>query len=68
MNRFGANERHAPEDKQSPNLLTQAYLHYWDKGRRVPADLAARLLEEGYDVEALASPISLMLWQCSAAS
>lgn len=33
--------------------LTRAYLYYWDKGRRVPADLAARLLEEGYDVEAL---------------
>lgn len=33
--------------------LTRAYLFYWDKGYRVPADLAARLLEEGYDVEAL---------------
>jgi len=27
--------------------LTRAYLYFWDKGRRVPADLAARLLEEG---------------------
>ena len=34
-------------------LITRAFLHYWDKGLRVPADLAARLLEEGYDVEAL---------------
>lgn len=33
--------------------LTKAFLFYWDKGQRVPADLAAALLEEGIDVEAL---------------
>lgn len=59
MNRFGLGERpradvraalHQEEGARQP-LLTLAYLHYWDKGRRVPADMAARLIEEGYDVE-----------------
>lgn len=59
MNRFGLGERGAPqplvEDHESRHhpLLTLAYLHWWDKGQRVPADIAARLIEEGYDVEAL---------------
>ena len=58
MNRFGLGERVAPqplvEDHESRHhpLLTLAYLHWWDKGTRVPADIAARLIEEGYDVEA----------------
>lgn len=57
MNRFGLGERVAPhplvEDHESRHhpLLTLAYLHWWDKGTRVPADIAARLIEEGYDVE-----------------
>lgn len=57
MNRFGLGERHAPqplvEDHESRHhpLLTLAYFHWWDKGDRVPADIAARLIEEGYDVE-----------------
>lgn len=57
MNRFGLGERGAPQplvedhdDRRHP-LLTLAYLHWWDKGTRVPADIAARLIEEGYDVE-----------------
>lgn len=33
--------------------LTKAYLFFWDRGMRVPADLAAKLLEDGYDVEAI---------------
>lgn len=60
MNRFGMNEGSRydaslvldPEPGCRVPLLTQAYLHYWDKGQRVPADLAARLIEEGHDVEA----------------
>lgn len=51
MNRFGLGERHAPQplvdnhdDRRHP-LLTLAYLHWWDKGQRVPADVAARLIE-----------------------
>jgi len=32
--------------------ITRAFLFYWDKGERVPADLAAALLEDGIDVEA----------------
>lgn len=32
--------------------LTRAFVFFWDHGMRVPADLAARLLEEGIDVEA----------------
>lgn len=49
MNRFGLGERGCPEphDQQRHPLLTLAYLHYWDKGMRVPADIAARLIEEG---------------------
>lgn len=31
--------------------LTRAHLFFWDKGLRVPADLAAILLSEGYDIE-----------------
>lgn len=31
--------------------LSRAYHFFWDKGRRVPADLAARLIERGIDVE-----------------
>lgn len=31
-----------------PGCLTLAYLHWWDKGKRIPADLAARLIEKGY--------------------
>lgn len=41
-----------PRPFRRPAILTQAYLHYWDKGMRVPADIAARLIEEGYDFEA----------------
>lgn len=33
--------------------IDRAYAHFWEKGRRVPADLAARLIEQGIDVEAL---------------
>ncbi|MCX4025653.1 hypothetical protein H0A36_28290 [Endozoicomonas sp. SM1973] len=33
--------------------LTRAYLHFWDHGKTLPLDLAARLVEDGYDVEAL---------------
>lgn len=55
MNRFGLGERGAPqplvEDHESPPPLTLAYLQWWDKGARVPADIAARLIEEGYDVD-----------------
>jgi hypothetical protein len=57
VNRFGLGERGAPQplvdDHESRHhpLLTLAYLHWWDKGTRVPADIAARLIEEGYDVE-----------------
>jgi len=60
MNRFGLGERGTPqplagpdEDTPTTPLLTLAFLHYWDKGQRVPADMAARLIEQGYDVEAL---------------
>lgn len=56
MNRFGLGEKHTPRETEHtnhPSLLTRAHLHYWDKGLRVPADVAARLIEEGYDVEAL---------------
>lgn len=57
MNRFGLGERGIPQplvehDDRRPALLTLAYLHYWDRGMRVPADIAARLIEDGYDVEA----------------
>lgn len=57
MNRFGLGEPGCPEpqDQQRHPLLTLAYLHYWDKGQRVPADIAARLISEGHDVEALES-------------
>jgi len=59
MNRFGLGERHCPnpDDDLHTNkpLLTLAYLHYWDKGMRVPADIAARLIEEGYGAEATKS-------------
>lgn len=58
MNRFGLGEPHTPQplcgpDEDIPHtpLLTLAFLHYWDKGARVPADVAARLIEQGYDVE-----------------
>lgn len=57
MNRFGLGAQHAPqplvEDHESSHhpLLNLAYLHWWDKGARVPADIAARLIEEGYDVD-----------------
>lgn len=51
MNRFGLGERNTPEPhEQHPPLLTLAYLHYWDKGQRVPADIAARLIEEGREM------------------
>ena len=56
MNRFDIDERGAPqplvEDHESRHhpLLTLDYLHWWDKGNRVPADIAARLIEERYDV------------------
>lgn len=55
MNRFGANERNAPPptERGDMDLLTKAFLFFWDKGQRVPADLAALLIEEGHDVEAL---------------
>lgn len=53
MNRFGLGERRCPNPDNDLHtnkpLLTLAYLHYWDKGMRVPADIAARLIEEGYD-------------------
>jgi hypothetical protein len=49
MNRFGLGERGTPqplagpdEDTPTTPLLTLAFLHYWDKGQRVPADMAAR--------------------------
>lgn len=52
MNRFGLGEPHTPQplcgpDEDIPHtpLLTLAFLHYWDKGARVPADVAARLIE-----------------------
>jgi hypothetical protein len=32
--------------------ITRAFFFFWDRGMRVPADLAARLLEDGIDVEA----------------
>lgn len=49
MNRFGLGypDTPSPEDEPRTPLLTLAYLHYWDKGQRVPADIAARLIEEG---------------------
>lgn len=55
MNRFGLGypDTPSPEDEPRTPLLTLAYLHYWDKGQRVPADIAARLIEEGVNVEAL---------------
>ena len=46
MNRFGLGERGAPrplveaddhESRHQHPLLTLAYLHWWDKGQRVPA-------------------------------
>lgn len=49
MNRFGLGEKHTPRETEHtnhPSLLTRAHLHYWDKGLRVPADVAARLLRE----------------------
>jgi hypothetical protein len=63
MNRFGLNE--LPEVgavlhlENRPTYLTLAYLHWWDKGKRIPADLAARLIEDGYDVEALEKNLTL---------
>lgn len=52
MNRFGLGERRCPNPDNDLHtnkpLLTLAYLHYWDKCMRVPADIAARLIEEGY--------------------
>lgn len=39
------------EDRLQMDDLTRAYHFFWDKGRRVPADLAARLIERGIDVE-----------------
>lgn len=63
MNRFGLGERNCPEPDDDLHtrvpLLTSAYLHYWDKGMRVPADIAARLIEDGYDVEA---QVSIVGW------
>lgn len=64
MNRFGLGERGIPlplvdHDDRRPAILTQAYLHYWDKDMRVPADIAARLIEDGYDVEA---QVSIVGW------
>lgn len=49
MNRFGTEmDRGAdPADHNQTKPLTLAYLHYWDKGLRLPADLAAALIEEG---------------------
>ena len=49
MNRFGLGESNAPHplvdhDYRRPAALTLAYLHWWDKGLRVPADIAARLM------------------------
>lgn len=50
MNRFGRGENIKGDIRVTYQehgyripLLTQAYLHYWDKGLSVPADLAARL-------------------------
>lgn len=40
-------------DRLEMNDLTRAYHFFWDKGRRVPADLAARLIEQGIDVESI---------------
>lgn len=56
MNRFGLGYASTTKplvehDDRNHPLLTLAYLHYWDKGQRVPADIAARLIEEGYNVE-----------------
>lgn len=61
MNRFGMNEtrtnpRYPDDDPSTMSDMTRAYLFFWDKGRRVPADLAARLIEQGHDVEALLLP------------
>lgn len=64
LNRFGLGERpgcpsalgdssRRERGATHPSSLTQAYLHFWDHGLRVPADLAALLIEEGIDVEAL---------------
>lgn len=50
MNRFGMEGRldftGYNEEGRRPADLTLAHLHYWDKGVRVPADLAARLIEQ----------------------
>lgn len=63
MNRFGLGERHCPnldnDLHTNKPLLTLAYLHYWDKGMRVPADIAARLIEEGYEFNG-GSPMQLL--------
>lgn len=49
MNRLGLGERRCPNPDNELHtyqpLLTLAHLHYGDKGLRVPADMAALLIE-----------------------
>lgn len=49
MNRFGLGERRCPNVDNKlhtyQTLLTLSHLHYWNKGLRVPADVAALLIE-----------------------
>ncbi len=43
--------KHTPDRREASAFATALLI--WSMGRRIPADLAAKLMAEGYDVAAL---------------